>query len=89
VLKRCVRSYHYRDYTDREKFSEIYWLFSREAVASGALEKLAATLPKKGEGIPPSHLQNLDDAFLDDLEKYRSQLAHAFKNRNPRLDSDT
>jgi type I restriction-modification system DNA methylase subunit len=89
VLKRCFRSYHYRDYTNREKFSEIYWLFSREAVASGALEKLAATLPKRGQGIPPLHLQNIDDAFLDELEVYRASLAHAFKNKNPGLDSPT
>ena len=89
VLKRCVRSYQYRDYTDREKFSEIYWLFSRQAVADGALENLAATLPKRGKDIPPPHLQSIDDAFLDDLEGFRATLARAFKNKNPRLDSDT
>ncbi len=89
ALKRCVRRYHYRDYTDREKFAEIYWLFSREAVASGALEKLAATLPKRGKDIPPPHLQNIDDAFLDELEGYRATLAHTFKQKNPRLDSET
>jgi len=89
ALQRCVRRYRYTDYTDREKFAEIYWLFSREAVAGGSLEKLAATLPKKGKGIPPPHLQNIDDAFLVTLEGYRATLARAFKNRNPRMDSDT
>ena len=89
VLNRSIDKYRYSDYADPEKFRRIYWWFSREAVASGALEKFAATLPKKGKGIPPSHLQNFDDAFLDELEKYRSQLAHAFKKRNPHLDSDT
>lgn len=89
AMKRCVNSYHYHDYKDREKFGRIYWLFSREAVAGGALEKFAAELPRRGKDIPPPHLQNIDDAFLDDLEGYRATLAQAFKKKNPRLDSDT
>ena len=39
ALNRCVAKYHYTEYIDREKFAEIYWLFSREAVADGSLEK--------------------------------------------------
>jgi len=85
----CKAKYHYADYLDMEQFAEIYWLFSRQAVAEGSLVKFAASLPKKGEDIPPLHLQNIDDAFLDDLEQYRNRLAHSFKNRNPHLDSDT
>ena len=45
ILGRRIRQYRYTDYADQTKFGEIYWLFSREAVASGALEKYAATLP--------------------------------------------
>jgi adenine-specific DNA-methyltransferase len=89
ALKRCVRNYHYRDYLDREKFAEIYWLLSREAVAGGSLEKLAATLPTRGKDIPPPHLRDIDDVFLDELEKWRSELAHAFKNRNQSMDSES
>ena len=88
ALKRCVTSYCYQDYPDPENFGKIYWLFSREAVAGGALEKFAAELPKRGEGIPPPHLRSIDDAFLDDLEGYRAILARAFKKRNPRLESE-
>jgi len=89
ALKRCVRRFHYSDYSDPERFAEIYWLFSREALTGGFLEKFAATLPRRGKDIPPPHLQSIDDAFLDELEQYRETLAHAFKNRNPRLDSET
>jgi predicted type IV restriction endonuclease len=42
VLGRVVARYRYPDYGDREKFAKIYWLFSREAVAGGSLEKRAA-----------------------------------------------
>ena len=88
ALKRAVAKYQYTEYTDRETFAKIYWLFSREAVANGALEQFASTLPKKGKDIPPPHLQNIDDAFLDELEKYRDRLAHSFKAKNPHLDSE-
>jgi adenine-specific DNA-methyltransferase len=33
ALQRNLKKFHYRQYTDKEKFAEIYWLFSREAVA--------------------------------------------------------
>jgi adenine-specific DNA-methyltransferase len=47
ALGQNLRKYHFSHYEDSEKFAEIYWLFSREAVANGSLEKFAATLPKK------------------------------------------
>ena len=52
ALSRLVRdgAFHYKEYLDAEKFSRIYWLFSREAVTSGSLEKYAATLPKPRGG---------------------------------------
>ena len=88
VLNRAVATYQYNDYADRDEFAKIYWLFSREAVADGSLEKFSATLRKKDKGIPSPHRQNIDDAFLDDLEKYRDRLAHAFKAKNPSLNSE-
>jgi len=47
ALQRNLKKFHYSQFNDEEKFAEIYWLFSREAVAGGSLEKYAETLPKK------------------------------------------
>ena len=46
ALNRRIAKYYYSEYVDSEKFAEIYWLFSREAVADGSLEKRAKELPK-------------------------------------------
>lgn len=46
ALHRVVKRFDYKDYAEREKFAEIYYLFSREAVSAGTLERLAATMPK-------------------------------------------
>ena len=94
ALGQNLRKYHFSQYEDSEKFAEIYWLFSREAVANGSLEKFAATLPKKrGRGVQRGLLgtadQTIDDAFLGELDEFRDELARAFKNGNPKLDGDT
>jgi adenine-specific DNA-methyltransferase len=91
---RAVAKYHYSDYTDRDKFAEIYWLFSREAVADGSLEKRAKDLPKpRGKavqrGLFPGGFQSIDESFLTELDEYRAALARTFKAMNPNLDSDT
>jgi len=90
-LAQGIRKYHFSQYTDSEKFAEIYWLFSREAVANGSLEKFAATLPKKRgkavqRGLFPGAYQSVDEAFLEELDQHRAALARAFKNENPDLD---
>ena len=94
ALFRHVAKYHYTEYIDRKKFAEIYWLFSREAVADGSLEKRAKELPKpRGKavqrGLFPGGYPSIDESFLQELDKYRTALAHAFKNKNPKLDSET
>ncbi len=94
ALNRHIARYHYGEYTDRDKFAEIYWLFSREAVASGSLEKRAKELPKpRGKavqrGLFPGGYQSIDEAFLDDLDGYRTALARAFKKNNSALDGET
>lgn len=95
ALFRHVARYHYSDYIDRKKFAEIYWLFSREAVADGSLEKRAKELPKpRGKarqlaGLFPGGYQSFDESFLKKLDEYRTSLAHTFKNKNPKLDSET
>jgi type I restriction-modification system DNA methylase subunit len=93
ALNRAVAKYHFSQYLQKEKFAEIYWLFSREAVADGSLEKRAKELPKpRGKavqrGLFAGDRQSIDESFLADLDDYRTDLAKAFKNRNPKLDSD-
>jgi len=94
ALDRAVAKYHYSQYAERDMFAQIYWLFSREAVAAGSLEKRAAELREpRGKtakrGLFPAVAQSIDESFLQELDEHRSALAHAFKSRNPRLDSET
>jgi type I restriction-modification system DNA methylase subunit len=94
VLNRHVAKYHYSDYLDREKFAEIYWLFSREAVADSSLEKRAKDLPKpRGKavqyGLFPGGYQSIDESFLKKLDEHRYALARNFKSNNPTLDGET
>ncbi len=68
ALSRVVARFHYSDYVQIEKCAEIYWLFSREAVAAGSIEKRAADLPKpRGKavqrGLFPGGYQSIDEIF--------------------------
>jgi type I restriction-modification system DNA methylase subunit len=94
ALNRVVAKYHYTDYTKPEKFAEIYCLFSRETVADGSIEKRARELPKQRgkavqRGLFPGGYQSIDESFLAELDEHRAALARTFKNRNPKLDSET
>ena len=91
ALDRFVRKYTYQDYLNKEKFAEIYYLFSREAIAGGSIEKRALELPKARGGAIQLGLfkgayKPIDESLLDDLDGYRKTLAQAFKNGNPDLD---
>ncbi|MEK7708038.1 MAG: N-6 DNA methylase, partial [Verrucomicrobiota bacterium] len=93
TLSRVVERFTYTDYADREKFARIYWLFSREAVASGSLEKYAEAHPTpKGKkfqrGLFKGGDTNPDEDFLEELDGYRQKLAQAFKKKNLDLDGD-
>jgi adenine-specific DNA-methyltransferase len=93
ALHRAVAKFHYSDYGDPDKFAKIYWLFSREAVAAGSLEKRAADLPKlsrkaRQRGFLPGAYKPVDESFLEDLDEYRKELARTFKVSNPDLDSE-
>lgn len=79
ALHRVVKKFHYAEYAEAEKFAEIYYLFSREAVMSGALEKFAATLPKptekaKQRGLFGASYKSVDEDFLAELNEF-----HLFK----------
>ena len=93
ILNNKIKKYHYSEYTNREKFAEIYWLLSREAVANSSLEKFADGLPKpKGKavqkGLFKGGYQSIDEAFLIELDEIRSTLAKSFKKANPNLESE-
>jgi type I restriction-modification system DNA methylase subunit len=84
---------HYTDYADEEKFRTIYYLFSRESVLNGSIESFAKGLPKLSRkravrGITRDEHQDIDEAFLKELDEYREELARAFKRKNPELESE-
>ena len=94
TLSRVVERFGYTDYIDPEKFARIYWLFSREAVAGGSLEKLAQDRPvskakRYQRGLFKGGDTQPDEDFLEELDGYRQQLAQAFKRANPDLDGET
>ena len=94
TLSRVVERFSYTDYADKEKFARIYWLFSREAVAGGSLEKLAQDRPvskakRYQRGLFKGGDTQPDEDFLEELDGYRQKLAKAFKDANPDLDGET
>ena len=93
ALNRKLEYFHYSEYADEEKFKKIFYLFGREAVANGSLEKYAATLTKPHgkaiqRGLFKGGYQPVDEAFLEELDSYRETLAKAFKKENPGLGSE-
>ncbi len=92
-LQRKIVRYHYKDYLDKDVFSKIYYLLSRESVYKGSIEKYAELLPKpKGKSFQKSLFPNaylsIDESFLNELDDYRKILAESFKKSNPNLESE-
>lgn len=86
-------NFHYTDYADREKFAEIYYLFSREAAHAGKLETFAAAMPKPtGKAVNRKlfgeAFKAVDEDFLQQLDDLREELARSFKNRNAQLSGE-
>lgn len=71
-----LRYYEYTDYL--EKWDEIADLFSREAVINNRLEEWVRDEKVRGT-------QEVDDAFLNELETWRVMLAKDIALHNPRL----
>ncbi len=93
ALERKIEVFQYADYANEETFARIFYLFGREAVANGSLEKRGAELPKpRGKavqkGLFKGGYQPVDEAFLVALDGYRDTLAHTFKANNPDLNGD-
>jgi adenine-specific DNA-methyltransferase len=85
--------YRYTDYLEKDKFAEIYWIFSREAVANGSLEKYSASLPKsKGKAIQKTLFRGgykpIDEDFLEYIDAIREDLAKAFKKNDENLNGE-
>lgn len=76
-----VREWHYSEFND--KAEELWGLFGRANVASGALDRLVASLPKRslrsnerqGWLITPERTRTVDSAFLNYVERQREELA--------------
>jgi adenine-specific DNA-methyltransferase len=71
---RGIAKYHYSQYTDALEFAKIYWLFSREALVGGSIEKYAAGLPKpRGKaaqrGLFPGAYKPADESLLEELDQ--------------------
>jgi hypothetical protein len=67
----------FEDYVER--WDELAGLFSKSAVGSGSLDKLAAEAKRKRGSA------TVDEAFLTEIESWREQLAHNLARRNPAL----
>lgn len=91
ALNYKIKIFHYNDYADEEKFREIYYLFSREAVADNSIDKYAEALPKprgkKAKGLKTA-VQSIDESFLEELDEIRNDLAKSFKKNNTHLSSE-
>jgi adenine-specific DNA-methyltransferase len=93
-LDKCFKRFHYTDYLNKEKFGEIYFLFSREEVANSSIEKVAESLPKRKGKVTTKTLfpyevhQTIDEAFLEVIDGIRETLAKAFKKQDDRLTSE-
>ncbi|MDP2208563.1 MAG: Eco57I restriction-modification methylase domain-containing protein [Bacteroidota bacterium] len=93
ALNRKIEVFNYTDFEDEEKFKRIFYLFSRDEVANGSIDKFAAALPKPRakaarKGMFKAEYKPVDEAFLESLDGYREQLARAFKNKNQNLEGE-
>jgi len=87
------KEYRFTDYYNKEKFAEIYWLFSREAVLANSLEKYAKNLPSPKGKVSQTKLfkldtQAIDESFLQYIDDIRENLAKAFKRNDDTLNGD-
>jgi len=90
ALNKKLQYFHYSDYAIKDKFSKLYYLFSREAVGMNSIENYAESLPTpKGKAIQrqlfPGGYKSIDESFLEDIDEMRIILARAFNSSNPEL----
>lgn len=91
--KTAVRKYNFKDYLDPEKFKEIFYLFSREAVVDNSIPNFVDTQmkvskDKAGKGkLYSGSYKSVDEDFLNYIDKLRLDLAKGFISKNPDLSS--
>jgi len=76
-----ARIAYYRDEEYPDRWRELWDVFSREAVWSGAYDEYAASKRKRGTS-------EVDIEFLKEMEGWRDALAHNMAVRNANLSSD-
>ncbi len=92
ILATQLKYYHFADFRKEDVFEELYWLFSREAVEAGNLERHVEDLPKP-KGIAKQlkmfggKYQSIDESFLNYIDQKRQELAAAFYQNNKTLDA--
>jgi adenine-specific DNA-methyltransferase len=92
IIATQLKYYHFADFRKEDVFEELYWLFSREAVEAGNLERHIEDLPKP-KGIAKQlkmfggKYQSIDESFLNYIDQKRQELAAAFYNNNKTLDA--
>ena len=74
-----IQYFRFEDY--RERWQELWQVFSREAVWSGAFDQFAASKRKRGTS-------EVDQEFLKEIEGWREVLARNIALRNPSLSTD-
>ncbi len=94
ALEQTYKAWHYTEFRSAAKFSEFYWLFSRQAHLDSSYQRRIEELPKSKGGAKQRKLfkggyQPVDDSFLEELSEHRETLAKAFKKADNSLDSAT
>ena len=92
-LNNILEKFHYTQFDDEEEFRRLYYLFAREAVGDGSLEKYVTGLKKakktKAAAKPVAvQVEPVGDTFLAELDIQRELLAKSFKRNNEHLDGD-
>ena len=86
--------FHYSEYANVEKFRARFYLFTREKVANGSIEKWVAdklSIPHGKAiqgGLFKGGYKSVNEDFLETLDGYRNTLAKAFKKENQELDGE-
>jgi type I restriction-modification system DNA methylase subunit len=93
VLDRQVMAFRYEQYADEEQFAKIFYLIGRDEVAKNSLEKYVKNFlePPWREGKRGKfkrRYEQVDEAFLGELDGFRETLAKAFKKANQDLEGE-
>lgn len=93
ILSGAHKKFNLSQYTDSEKFKEIYYLLSREAVTDHSIDRYSVSLPKpRGKatqkGLFKGGFHSIDDTFLKEMDQIRETLAKAFKRSDSNLNSE-